>query len=150
MSKHSIGVYMELCREVGTSFEAVLATARAIRNDHKDEGGPTFTEKITELERHKLVLMQEICQLERQIEQAEKENAQLKRTILTLEEWDAQKTELINQYRNVTVKSLEDANRVFETYRLATLTSSPDRGQRDALGDAYSSGEGDEKYVFAN
>lgn len=148
MSKHSIGAYVELCREVGTSFEAVLATSKAIENDHKCEGGPTFTEKIAELEGHKLVLMQEICQLERQREQAEKETAQLKRTILEVEQRDAQKTELINQYRNVTVKSLEDANRAFETYRLAELTSSLDRGQSNALGGAYTSGEEDEGYVF--
>ena len=138
---------MDLCREVGASFEAVLATKKATRKDHSDEGGPTFSEKIAELERHKLVLMQELCQSERRLEQAEKETARLKGIILALEEQDAQMTELINQYRIVTVKSLEDANRAFEMFKLARLTSEPDRGQSNVLGDGYNSGEGDEECV---
>jgi hypothetical protein len=123
----------------------VLATTRAIEKDHSEEGGPTFSGKIADLERHKLVLIQELCQSERRLEQAEKETARLKGNLLTLEEQDIQKTGLINQYRKVTVQSLEDTNRAFEMFRLARLTSKPDRGQSNVIGDGYNSSEGDEE-----
>ena len=119
---------MELFRDVGTSFEAVFATCEKPKQDPSDEGGATFSGKIAELERHKLLLMQELCQSERLVEQSEKEIGRLRTMILALEQDDVQKMELINQYRNITVKSLEDANSAYETYRLSALSSKGGRG----------------------
>jgi TolA-binding protein len=148
MSKHSIGAYMELFREVGASFEAVLATAKATDRDQGSDGRATFSGTIAELERHKSSLMQELCQSESRAERAEREIDRLKTEILALERQDAMKADLINQYRNITVKSLENANSAFEKYRLSALASKGDREWSGLLGNAYSSGsQGDEEYT---
>ncbi|PVH67505.1 hypothetical protein DL98DRAFT_475594, partial [Cadophora sp. DSE1049] len=57
LSKHSIGAYMELCREVGVSFEAVA-------KEHILFTSPaaSFTDRIAELEAENSKLMSEVHQ----------------------------------------------------------------------------------------
>jgi chromosome segregation ATPase len=118
MSKHSIGAYMELFREVGSSFEAALGSGTTTRENRTSNSGLTFSSKIAELERHKSSLLEDLCRSQSRIEQAEKELESLKSAILALEQRDARQTELIKQYRDITVKSLEDARSAFEKHRL--------------------------------
>jgi hypothetical protein len=56
MSKHSIGVYIELFREVRASFEAVLTTTKATKDQGSDRRA-TFSRIIAELKRHKSLLI---------------------------------------------------------------------------------------------
>lgn len=147
MSKHSIGAYMELVREVGTSFEAVLASGKTTSQDQSNDESATFSGKIAELERHKTSLMQELCQSESRVDRAKKEIEGLKTTILALEKQDAQKTQLINQYRNITVKSLEEANSAFQKYRLSAVTSKQNRGWNGVLDIAHNDGQEDEEWM---
>lgn len=121
LSKHSIGAYMELFREVGSSFEAVVRSGEATRQDRNSDSGPTFSSKITDLEKDKLSLLQDLCESESRVERAEKEIDRLKCAIHALEQRGAHKAELISQYRNITVKSLEDAKIALEKYRVSSL-----------------------------
>jgi chromosome segregation ATPase len=147
MSKHSIGSYMELFREVGDSFEAVLATRKVTKEDQANDGRATFSGQIAELERHKSSLMQQLCQSESRVERAEREIDRLKATILVLEQQGAQTTDFINQYRNITVKCLEDANSAFEKYKLSAIAIKTDRGWSDRLGNAYTGSLEDEEWM---
>ena len=52
LSKHSVGAYMELCREVGKSFEAVVPAS--VTKESIDE------ESAVTLQRH-LILLADIC-----------------------------------------------------------------------------------------
>lgn len=145
MSKHSIGLYMELFREVGHSFEAVIATSKVTIEDQGNDGGATFSGKIAELERHNSSLMQELCKAESRDERAQREIVQLKAMILVLEQQDAQKTDFINQYRNITVKCMEDSNSAFKKYRLSAIANKADRGWSGRVGNAYTGCLADEE-----
>jgi hypothetical protein len=119
MSKHSIGAYMELFREVGVSFEAVLATSETTKQDRGSDN--TFSRKIEQLESNKQSLIEELCLCKSRVERAEKEIDQLRTTVYRLKTQDAQKIDLINEYRNITVRSLKDANSAFEKFRLSAV-----------------------------
>jgi hypothetical protein len=147
LSKHSTGAYMELFREVGASFEAVPATGETTKQSDGGEGSATFSGKIEELERHKLSLIRELCECKSRVERAENEIDQLRATIVALKQQGVQRTELIDYYRRITVKSLEDANSAFEKFRLSALASKRDRGWSDLLEDASSCSPGDEEWI---
>ena len=115
MSKHSIGAYMELFREVGVSFEAVLTTSEPTSQEQNSGGSSSFSSKIAELEKNKLTLTEELCQWKTRAERAEIDLDQLRITIYTLGQQDVHKMALINYYRNVT-KSLQEASNAFEGF----------------------------------
>ncbi|KAG9231521.1 hypothetical protein BJ875DRAFT_382791 [Amylocarpus encephaloides] len=64
LSNHSVGVYMELCREVGVSFEAVAKEVRKLIRQHILFTRPAanFTDRIAELEAENSKLMCEVNQ----------------------------------------------------------------------------------------
>jgi hypothetical protein len=111
LSKHSIGAYMELFRDVGISFEAVLA--ETANQEPAIDGSITFTRRILELERDKSKLAEELCECKIRAANAEKDLEQLRLTLYTLGQHDTQKMAFINYYRNVT-KSLQEANSAFQ------------------------------------
>lgn len=113
LSKHSIGAYMELFREVGASFEAVLAISETSGQEQSSDGNITFSKKIAELERDKSALTEELCQWKFRTERAEKDLDQLRITVYTLSQQDTHKMALINYFRNVT-KALQETNIAFE------------------------------------
>ena len=104
---------MELFREVGASFEAVLTTTEARNQEQYSDGSATFSGKIAELERDKLALIKELSQWKNRAECVEKDLGQLRITVYALNQQDTQKMALINYYRNIT-KSLQEANSAFE------------------------------------
>jgi hypothetical protein len=127
LSKHSIGAYMELFREVGVSFEAVLAGETTNLSQGSDSS-ITFSTKISELERDKSELTEELCQWKTRAKRAEKDNDQLRLRIYALGQQDKQKMGLINSYINITIKSLKEANGAFEKFMLSDFDSERDTG----------------------
>jgi hypothetical protein len=127
LSKHSIGAYMELFREVGVSFEAVLA-GETTSLSHGSDSSITFSAKISELERDKSELTEELCQWRTRAERAEKDINHLRLRIHALGQQDKQKMALINSYRNITIKSLKEANGAFEKFMLLGFNRKRDTG----------------------
>lgn len=105
---------MELFREVGTSFEAVLATGKTAKKETGSEGSTTFSGRIIELEEDKSRLAEELLEWKTRASNAEKDLEQLKLTLYTLSQQDTHKMALIDYYRNVT-KSLQEASSAFES-----------------------------------
>jgi hypothetical protein len=112
LSKHSTGAYMELFREVGTSFEAVSATGKTANKQTGSEGSTTFSGRIIELEEEQSRLANELLQWKTRASNAEKDLDRLKLTLSTLSQQDTHKMALINYYRNVT-NSLQEASSAF-------------------------------------
>jgi hypothetical protein len=115
LSKHSIGAYMELFRDVGDSFEAVLTTAKLANQEPGNNGNVTFSGRIIELERDKSALAEELCRWKTRAARAENDREQLRLALHTLSQEETHKTALINYYRNVT-KSLQEASSAFESW----------------------------------
>lgn len=114
MSKQSKGIYMELWREVGVSFEAVLPT----NGEHQiTEKHPiSFSERIAELTSENTKLQDEICQWRQHVEVANMECNRLRTENKGLMQRDAQMVELINRYKTITIGCLRDAYRAFEDF----------------------------------
>src|SRR6516162_538187 len=98
LSKHSIGAYMELCREVGVSFEAVPASkpnkcsqVEAQQSQESLEVKVSFTARIDELEADNAKLSNELNQWRDQAAYAKEEVNRLRMTMETTKQQDAQK-----------------------------------------------------------
>jgi len=124
MSKQSKGIYMELWREVGVSFEAVLADNVENCEHHRYEEHPkSFSEKIRDLTSDNTKLQDEICQWRQQAEVANMECNRLQTENQGLMQREAQMIELINRYKTITMASLRDAYRAFEDFIPSELGS---------------------------
>ena len=136
LSKHTIGAYKELCREVGVSFEAVLVPeSTAFAGWEPNEGRqatismcsppepqPSFTAVIEQLKSDKLTLTAEMRESQDQAikatelkEMAEEETNRLKLVIQTAEmdkqvlQQNVQNlTGVIEFLRSTTVKSVDE------------------------------------------
>ena len=98
MSKHSIGAYMELWREVGVSFEAVPASKpneclerESQLEQESVETKVSFTSRIEELQADKAKLTNELNQWRHQAECAKEEVNRLRITMQSAKQQDAQK-----------------------------------------------------------
>ncbi|KAK3169330.1 hypothetical protein OEA41_008713 [Lepraria neglecta] len=133
LSKHSIGAYKELCREVGVSFEAVLAPESSNaaewklleeRRGARDTSSPkiSFTAVISQLKREKLEMATELNKLHDQATKvtelkhlAEEEAARL-RSIIQAAEVDKQMlqqevqnlTGMVEYFRNTIANSVHE------------------------------------------
>lgn len=123
LSKHSTGAYIELFREVRSSFEAVLTSGKTATEDRHRDRSVTFSAKIEELERDKLKLTEELLKGKIRADRAEKDLDQLKRAISALRQQDSQKMALISHYKIVTIKCLEEANGALQKFMLSRLDS---------------------------
>jgi len=81
MSKHSIGAYMELFREVGKSFEAVPSTVDKTKTNQGIETKDTFSGKIEQLEKEKSLMTEELGRWKLRADHAEKDLDELKSTV---------------------------------------------------------------------
>ena len=117
---------MELFREVGSSFEAVLCNVKLTTQEQYCEGGDTFSAKIADLERQKQKLTEALSQMETRAKQAKKDVDYLRSTINALRQENSRKMVLINSYKDSTVKCLEDANVAFQNFMLSGLVDGLD------------------------
>jgi DNA anti-recombination protein RmuC len=125
LSKHSTREYMELWREVGVSFEAVLASKsnECLQRESQQPGQESveskvsFTARIEELEADKAKLTNELNQWKHQAECAKEEVNRLRITMQAAKQQDAQKMALmVEYYRKITIKSFHEVNGVFERF----------------------------------
>ncbi|OCK82377.1 hypothetical protein K432DRAFT_391329 [Lepidopterella palustris CBS 459.81] len=114
LSKHSIGAYMELCREVGVSFEAVAKEKILFT-------GPVanFTDRIEELEAESSRLMGEVNKLKdaAATESASKRDAEAAANQLTVM---LQTAELENQHLK---RDIQKWATLAEDFRVSTANS---------------------------
>lgn len=108
MSKQSKGVYMELCRDVGQTFEAVPPT------DRSDTGHISLFDQIEQLrqENGKLSLSLQAAQSEMQASQGK--CTDLEERYQDLQRKCQRLTGVIHQYRNITMRALQDSRKAFE------------------------------------
>ncbi|KAI9767656.1 MAG: hypothetical protein M1840_005527 [Geoglossum simile] len=122
LSKHSIGAYMELCRGVGISFEAVLAVGSSQRKPEESADTKlSFTAKIQDLQTENIELNNQLNEWRNQAVRkselrrlAEDRASHLKIDNQQLQQ-DIQKLALVVDYlRGITIKSSQEVNKVLE------------------------------------
>jgi DNA repair exonuclease SbcCD ATPase subunit len=139
LSKHSIGAYMELWREVGVSFEAVLATKSTQRNPQEStEAKLSFTMTIEDLQGDNAKLANGLSQWKNQVakesklkELAEEEVNRLKIRIQAIEMHNQQLQQevqrlvlVVDHFRSITIRSTKEVNGVLEKLKFELHSSS--------------------------
>ncbi|KAI9860586.1 MAG: hypothetical protein M1813_006010 [Trichoglossum hirsutum] len=142
LSKHSIEAYMELWREVGVSFEAVLATEStefSQRNlQESTEAKLSFTTTIEDLQADNAKLANGLNQWKDQVakesklkELAEEEVNRLRIRMQAAEmhnqqlQQEVQRLVLVaDHFRSITIKSSEEVNSVLEKLKFELHSSS--------------------------
>lgn len=142
LSKHSIGTYMELWREVGVSFEAVLATeSREFSQGNQPGRAETklsFTTTIEDLQVDNAKLANRLNQWKDQVakesklkELAEEEVNRLKIKMQAAEmhnqqlQQEVQRLVLVaDHFRSTTIRSTEEVNGVLEKLKFELHSSS--------------------------
>jgi hypothetical protein len=115
---------MELCREVGVTFEAVLASKSSECLQTEPQAKVSFTERIEELQADIVKLTNELNQWRDQAVYAKEELNRLKITMQAARRQDAQKMALLAKYyRNITIKSFQEMNGVFERFGLPSFSN---------------------------
>ncbi|KAK2051914.1 hypothetical protein LY76DRAFT_673085 [Colletotrichum caudatum] len=115
MSKQSKGVYMELWREVGRSFEAVAYGA------HDENDGNqfiSFSQQIDALYNENARLEHDSSWWRQKAEAAEREYSQLLRDHQKLELQRAEMIDRFSRYRSITLRTLQEACRTLEEFEL--------------------------------
>ncbi|KAL7940635.1 hypothetical protein V8C42DRAFT_337033, partial [Trichoderma barbatum] len=113
MSKQTKGIYMELWREVGVTFEAVFPSNS---RENRDDKHPSFSDQIEELKTENTKLQQDLIQWRQYAESSDIECGRLQTENKDLKQREAQMVELINRYKVITMGSLREAYRAFEDF----------------------------------
>ncbi|KAI9764361.1 MAG: hypothetical protein M1840_008499 [Geoglossum simile] len=142
LSKLSIGAYMELWREVGVSFEAVLAAKSTEFSDRKSQESAetklSFTTTIEDLQADNATLANRLNQWRDQVAKesnlkklAEEEVNRLKIRMQAAEmhnqqlQQEVQRLVLVaDHFRSITIRSSEEVNRILEKLKFELCSSS--------------------------
>ena len=126
LSKHSIGAYMELCRGVGVSFQAVVACLpRESQSLEQESVEKEVSSSVTSERNH----------WRDQANHAEEKVGQLTTKMQVAEEQHVEKEAFMAECcRKITIKSLQDMNRVFDRSRLTPFSYRQNIGCLDLQG----------------